>query len=241
MRTFIIAILLLGLSNIAFAENQAENIVEVETNGSYLMGDGDSKLVARKLALFEAKKSALELAWKYISNKTHITLCTITKDELYSLAASNLHPKILEENWEPAGKTLRCFIRIRAKIQVSDFFKAEIQSQKLREEEKKESLLEEMDPTISKKIDPGKDIAKAYRLLQNKSWRMAVIYLNRLAVKYPNWGDIYMIQAIASYALNEPSAMKKALKKACGLGNHKACDDLKRLKKVHKLDFDLQP
>jgi len=241
MRTFIIAILLLGLSNITFAENQAENIVEVETKGSYLMGDGDSKEVARKLALFEAKKNALESAWRYISNKTHITLYTITKDELYSLAASDLHAKILKKTWEPVCKTLRCFIRIRAKIQVSDFFKAEIQSQKLREEDKKESLLEEMDPNVSKKIDPGKDIAKAYRLLQNKSWRMVVIYLNRLAVKYPNWGDIYMVKAIAFYALNEPSAMKKALKKACGLGNHKACDDLKRLKKVHKLDLDSQP
>ncbi len=241
MKTFIIAILLLGFSNIAFAENPAENIIEVEAKGSYQMGDGDSKLVARQLALFEAKIKALESAWRYISNKTNITLYATKKDELYGLAARDLHVKILKENWEPVGKTLRCFIRIRAKIQVSDFFKAEILSQKLREKDKKESLLEEMDPAISKEIDPGKDIAKAYRLLQNKSWRMVVIYLNRLAIKYPNWGDIYMVKAFAYYALNEPSAMKKALKKACGLGNHKACDDLKRLKKVHKLDLDLQP
>ena len=241
MRTFIIAVLLLGLSNITFAENQAENIVEVEAKGSYLMGNGDSKLVARQLAIFEAKKNALELAWRYISNKTHITLYETKKDELYGLAASDLHIKILKENWEPFGKTLRCFIEIRAKIQTSDFFKAEMLSQKLREKDKKESLFKEMEPAISKEIDPGKDIAKAYRLLQSKSWRMVVIYLNRLAIKYPNWGDIYMVKAIAFYALNEPSAMKKALKKACGLGNHMACDDLKRLKNVHKLDLDSQP
>ena len=183
----------------------------------------------------------MEIYLQQNSNKTHITLYTITKDELYSLAASDLHAKILKENWEPAGKTFSCFIRIRVKIQVADFFKAEIQSQKLREEDKKESLLEEMDPAISKEIDPGKDIAKAYRLLQNKSWRMAVIYLNRLEIKYPNWGDIHMVKAIAFYVLNEPLAMKKALKKACGLGNHEACDDLKRLKKVHKLDLHPQP
>lgn len=237
MRTFIITVLILVLSNIAFAEIPAANIVEVETEGSYLMGDGDSKLVARQLALFEAKKKALKSAWKYISNKTHITFYTTKKDELYSLAASDLHTKILKENWEPVGKTLRCFIQIRAKIQVSVFFKAEIQSQKLREEDKKESLLEEMDPVISKEIDPGKDIAKAYRLLQSKSWRMAVIYLNRLAIKYPNWDEIYMVEAIAFYVLNKPSAMKKALKKACGLGNHEACDDLKHLKKVGELDL----
>ena len=57
VRTFIIAILLLCLSNITFAENPAENIVEVEAEGSYLMGDVDSKLVAKQLALFEAKKT----------------------------------------------------------------------------------------------------------------------------------------------------------------------------------------
>jgi len=50
-----------------------------------------------------------------------------------------------------------------------------------------------------------------------------------------------MIKAIAFYVLNEPLEMKKALKKACGLGNHEACDDLKRLKKVHKLGLHPQP
>ena len=241
MKTFIIAILLLSLSNIAFAENPAENIVEVEAKGSYIMRDDDSREVAKQLALFEAKKKALESAWRYISNKMQIKLCATQKDELYGLAASALPIKILKENWEPAGKTLRCFIRVRAKIKVYDFFNAEMESQKLREEDKKESLLEEMDPAIAKEIDPGKDIAKAYRLIQNRSWRMAAIYLDRLANKYPNWGEIYLVKAIAFYALNEPSAMKKALKKACDLENHKACDDLKRLKRVHKLDLNTHP
>ena len=83
MRTFIIAVLLLGLSNIIFAENSTENIIEVEAKGSYLMGDGDSKLVARQLALFEAKKNALESAWRYIS-PTKLTLhCTQLKKTSY--------------------------------------------------------------------------------------------------------------------------------------------------------------
>ena len=126
---------------------------------------------------------------------------------------------------------------IRAKVQVSDFIKAGIQNQKLEKEDEKESLLEEMDPVLSKEIDPGKDIAKAYRLLRKREWRMAVIYLDHLEKKYPYWGNIYTVKAIACYALNEPLEMKKALGMACGLGNHQACDDLKYLKKVHNLDL----
>ena len=55
--------------------------------------------------------------------------------------------------------------------------------------------------------------------------------------EYSNWSNIYLAKAIALYALNAPSEMKKALKMACGLGNHQACDDLQHLKKVHNLDF----
>ena len=66
---------------------------------------------------------------------------------------------------------------------------------------------------------------------------MAVIYLDHLEKKYPNWGNIYMAKAIALYALNAQSEMKKALEMACDLGNHQACDDLKNLKMGHNLDL----
>jgi len=237
MRGFIISILLLGFTTGTFAQNLADNVIEVEARGSYLMGDGNSKQLARQLALFEAKRAALETAGKYLANKSLIPFYEMKKEEIYSLTARETQGEIIEERWEPIGKTIKCLIRIRAKVQISDFIKAGIQNQKLEKEDEKESLLEEMDPVLSKKIDPGKDIAKAYRLLRKREWRRAVIYLDRLEKKYPNWGNIYMAKAIAFYALNEPSEMKKALKMACGLGNHQACDDLKRLKKVHNLDL----
>jgi hypothetical protein len=62
--------------------------------------------------------------------------------------------------------------------------------------------------------------------------------LDRLEIKYPNWGEIYMAKAIGYYALHEPGQMKKSLEKACGLGNEEACEDLMRLKKVHSIDLD---
>jgi hypothetical protein len=46
-----------------------------------------------------------------------------------------------------------------------------------------------------------------------------------------------MAKAIALYALNAPSEMEKALEIACRLEKNRACDDLRRLKKVHNLDL----
>jgi len=47
MRGFIISILFLGFTTVTFAQNLADNAVEVEAKGSYLMGDGNSKQIAR--------------------------------------------------------------------------------------------------------------------------------------------------------------------------------------------------
>jgi hypothetical protein len=49
-----------------------------------------------------------------------------------------------------------------------------------------------------------------------------------------------MAKAITHYILHEPVFMKNALNKACRLGNNTACDDLKKIKKLHEHDFGLQ-
>jgi glutamyl-tRNA reductase len=102
-----------------------------------------------------------------------------------------------------------------------------------------ESYREEMEQPVSAEIDPGRDIAKAYRLLREKKWRIAMIYLNHLEKKYPDWDSIYVAKAITHYILHEPVFMKEALNEACRLGNQMACDDLKYLKRLHEHDFGL--
>ena len=82
-----------------------------------------------------------------------------------------------------------------------------------------------------------KELAKAYRLMRKRAWRVGIIYLDRLEVKYPNWGEISMAKAIGYYALHEAQQMKESIEKACDLGTDEACEDLKRLKKVHSLDL----
>jgi hypothetical protein len=105
--------------------------------------------------------------------------------------------------------------------------------------EAKESYSEEMEQAVSAEIDPGKDISKVYRLLREKKWRIAMIYMNHLEKKYPNWAEVYMAYALVYYILHEPMSMKKALEEACRQGNTTACDDLKNIKKVHEYDFGI--
>ena len=179
------------------------------------------------------------MAGKYLSRKSLIKVYELNRDEIYSLAARQIEAEILEEKRPTVGKVSLYRVRIRARVQASDFVKAEMADIKQEKKEAKESFREEMEQPVSAEIDPGRDIAKAYRLLREEKWRIAIIYLNHLEKKYPNWDSIYVAKAITYYILHEPAFMKKALNEACHLGNQTACDDLKNIKKVHEHDFGL--
>ena len=240
MRTIIIATLLflISVDGVASAANEV-NTIEIEAAGSYRMMADASIDLAKKVAFFNARRHAVDLAGRYFSHKSLIKTYELNKEEIYSLVARDIQADILEEKSETIERTPTYRLRIRAKIMASDFVKAEIEDARQEKKESEESYREEMEQPVSVEIDPGKDIAKAYRLLREKKWRIAMIYLNHLGKKYPNWDRIYMAKAIAHYILNEPVFMKRALKEACRLGNDTACDDLKNLKKVHEYDFGL--
>ena len=239
MRNFILFALLVLFSINGVVSAAADDIFEIEAEGSYRMEAGASLDLAKKLALFTAKRKAVELAGRYLSRKSLIEVYELNRDEIYSLAAREIEAEIVEEKRQTVGKISTYRVRVRARVQASDFVKAEMEDTKQKKREEKESYQEEMEQPISAEIDPGRDIAKAYRLLREKKWRIAMIYLNHLEKKYPNWDSIYVAKAITHYILHEPAFMKKALNKACRLGNQMACDDLKRLKKLHEHDFGL--
>jgi len=240
MLNLIMAALLVLLSTNGIASaGEANDIFKIETEGSYRMEAGSSVDLAKKVALFTSKRKAVDLAGRYLSRKNLIETYELNKDEIYSLAAREIQAEILEEKRETVGKASTYRLRIRSRIQASDFVKAEIEDNKQEKKEAKESYQEEMEQHISAEIDPGRDIARAYRLLREKKWRIAMIYLNHLATKYPNWDSIYMAKAITHYILHEPVFMKNALSEACRLGNNTACDDLKNIKRVHEHDFGL--
>lgn len=239
MRNFILAAWLI-LFSIHGGVSAAENdIFEIETAGRYRMQTDTSVELAKKVALFTAKRKAVDLAGRYLSRKSLIESYELNREEIYSLAAREIQAQILEEKRETVNKISTYYVRIRSRIQASDFVKAAVEDTRQEEKESRESYYEEMEQPVSATIDPGRDIAKAYRLLREEKWRIAMIYLNHLGKKYPNWDSIHMAKALTHYILHEPAFMKKALKSACRLGNTTACDDLKNLRKVHEHDFGL--
>jgi hypothetical protein len=237
MRDFILIALLMFFPINGFASAAEDNVFEVEAEGRYQIADSYPIELAKSMALFNAKRKAVDLAGRYLSRKRYIEVYELDRDEIYSLTAREIKAEILEENRQKVGKISVYHVRIKARIRATDFVKAEMTDNKQEKSEVNESFYEEMEQVVSDQIDPGKDICKAYRLLRERKWRMALIYMNHLEKKYPNWAAIYMAKAVAYYVFHEPVSMKKALNKACRLGDNTACDDLKNIKKVNEYDF----
>jgi len=150
MRTLIIAALLVLFSMNGVVSAAEDDIFEIEAEGSYRMEAGAPIDLAKEVALFTAKRKAVDIAGRYLSRKKTV------------------------------GNISTYRVRIKARVQASDFVKAEMQDTKQEKKEAKESFHEEMEQHVFAEIDPGRDIAKAYRLLREKKWRIAMIYLNHL-------------------------------------------------------------
>ena len=239
MRSLMMSALLSFVLVVTVASASENDVFEIETEGRYRMKAGSSNDLAKAMALYTAKRKAVDLAGKYLVRKGLIKVYEINRDEIYSLAAREIQVKEISQNRETVGATLIYRIRIRAQVKASDFIKAEMKDAQQEKKEANASWREEMEQHVPAEIDPGKDIAKAYRLIRERNWRIAMIYLDHLVKKYPNWDSIYMAKAINHYILNEPELMEKALKQACRLDNHIACEDLENLKRLHEHDFGL--
>jgi hypothetical protein len=231
--------LLLFFSISGLSSTTEDNVLEVEAEGRYQIADGHPIELAKSMALFTAKRKAVDLAGRYLSRRSLIEVYELDKDEIYSLAAREIEVEILEEKRQKAGKSLIYCVRIKARVRASDFVKAELEDRKLVKSEVHESYHEEMEQVVPARIDPGKDICKAYRLMRERKWRMALIYMNHLEKKYPNWAAIHMAKAFVYYVYHEPVSMKRALNTACRLGDDTACDDLKNIKKVNEYNFGI--
>ena len=216
-----------------------EEAIEVDIGGRYPISESVSDELAKEMALYIAKKKAVDLAGKYLSHKSLIERYELNRDEIYSLATNEIETEIVEQKRLREGRAFTCKIRIRARVRPSDFVKASLTDAKENEKEDRVSYQEEMEQPVSAEINPGKDISHAYRLLRKRQWRMATIYLNHLDQKYPNWAEIHLAKALVYYIHHKPASMKRALGQACRLGNQTACDDLANIKKVHEYDFGI--
>ena len=218
---------LFGAPIVASSASADLNSFEMEAEGSYALRGGDTKPLAQSLAVFAAKRSAVQAAARYFSQKELIELFGKKRPEIINITADNLTSTTLQENWPIMENQSTCSVRIKLVIKPSDFIEAQIENLQLEKKVSAQSYREEMEPVISNKLFPGHDIAEAYRLIRMQSLRTAVIYLDRLQQKYPNWPEIFEIKALAFYLQHEPMKMQAALQKACELGSKNGCSDLK--------------
>ena len=216
-----------------------DEVIEVDTEGRYLMAAGVSVELAKEMAFYLAKKRAVDLAGRYLSGKRLIENYKLNKEEIYSLATNEIEAEIVKQKRITDGNTRTFVVQIRARVRASDFVKASQKDAKQNKKEAKASFQEEMEQPVSAEIDPGGDISHAYRLLREREWRLAKIYLNHLDNKYPNWVEIHMAKALVYYIHHKPASMKRSLSHACRLGNKKACDNLTDNKKVNEHDFGI--
>ncbi|MGD2000483.1 MAG: hypothetical protein PVJ00_07935 [Desulfobacterales bacterium] len=203
------------------------NSFEMEAEGSYSLLGGDTKTLAQSLAVFAAKRSAVQTAARFFSQKELIELFGKKRLEIINITADNLTSATLQENWPRMDNQTICSVRIKLVIKPSDFIEAQIENLQLEKKVSAQSYREEMEPVISNELLPGHDIAEAYRLIRIQSLRTAVIYLDRLQQKYPNWPVIFEVKALVFYLQHQPKKMEAALQKACELGSQSGCSDLK--------------
>ena len=106
MRIFPLIVLLFYLSIGGTSSAVEDYVFEVETEGRYRM-EGDASVdLAKKVALFTAKRKAVEAASKYLSRKNLVAVYELEKDEIHSLAAREIRAEILEEKKDTVGQTL---------------------------------------------------------------------------------------------------------------------------------------
>ncbi len=219
---FSLSIFIVPLLCIAAGGNN-ENTFEIVSDYTYHIDPGDSQEKYESLCLFGAKLKAVSLSAKYLNHTGVLNDFGAKQKEIFCLVTDGLKFSILEK------KTMdkwTYYVKIKTKIRIIDFTKAEIKNIELEKKENNFSWQEEMDQYVDKSIDPGKELSRAYRYLRKKNWRIAIIYLDHLQKKYPNWQELYSAKAIGFFATNKIQAMMNALKTSCALGNREACQDM---------------
>jgi hypothetical protein len=205
-------------------EPKRDDTISVITEYTYRTAGKDSKEKSRALALFGAKLKAVNLAAKYLTHKGVLEHYEKRQGEIFCLTTNQIQISIIEEKFHQ--DTNSYYVKIKSEITTIDFIKAQIRDVYLEKNETDLSYREEMEQPVSKSIDPGEELSRAYRYIRKEQWRIAIIYLDHLEKKYPRWGDIYLAKAIAFYGTDQIDKMADALKTACSLHTQEACDEL---------------
>lgn len=240
MITCFLSAIFFFVPKISPAENDKnDETLEIVTAYTYQIAPGDSQKKYEALGLFGAKYKAVVLAAKYLSHKGLLENYGKRQKEIFCLAVNELKSAVVEKKLIDNGSSF--YIKIKTEVDSLDFIRAEIKDLELEKDEKNFSLQDKMEQHISKSIDPAQELSRAFRYIRKMQWRIAIIDLEHLERKYPNWSEIYLAKAIAFYAIHEIQSMMDALKTSCALGNREACEDIEGLIQSDKKEIKLNP
>jgi hypothetical protein len=180
----------------------AEDIISLKykVEAFYTMGPSDSKALAHKLALFRAKRKAADKAAHDFAQRKLIQFENGDRNELVALVAENLTYLLLFDKWKSNEERRTYVVAIESEVKLSDFINAQLNILKMREKMVTDDFRKEMEPAEPELIKPGYALAKAYWLIRIGELRMAIIYLDGLTYKYPNWQEAYDVKKMATQA-----------------------------------------
>jgi predicted Zn-dependent protease len=113
------------VTSMLFSHAALAEIKIIDADSAYLMGDNDSKVDARRIAVQEAKRKALELAGSYVESLTVVKNHQLTKDEVKAYTAGILETEVVSEQMR--GTTERPEISIKARCKIdTDILTAQI-------------------------------------------------------------------------------------------------------------------
>lgn len=218
--------LLAGGTGVRAASAEDAVTVAVNTEAAYMRESSDADMLNRRLALFRACRQAADEAAGVFENRRLIQFADRDRDELVLLVADRLEGADIHEDCRAVNGRNVCRVQVRSRVRLSDFIEAELASIQLRADEVKADYHDEMEPALPSLLRPGHFLARAFRLMDLNEPRPAIIYLDKLARRYPGWRELYEAKALALGMQNRADEALAALRKACDLGSPLACDTL---------------
>ncbi len=91
-------------------------IKTIEADSTYIMGDNDSKVDARRIAVQEAKRKALELAGTYVEGLTQVKNYRLSKDEIKSYTGGVMETEVVSEQMRGTTEHPEIYVKTRCKI-----------------------------------------------------------------------------------------------------------------------------
>ena len=96
--------------------NAHAEVKTIEADSTYIMGDNDSKVDARRIAIQEAKKKALEHAGTYVESLTQVKNYQLSKDEVRSYTAGVTETEVVSEQMRGTTEHPEIYVKTRCKI-----------------------------------------------------------------------------------------------------------------------------